>query len=110
VTTVGDYLAAAAQVILPHVIGSLEVYEQQTSLPLVIQNSNTIVLWGCDPIKNLQIEFLVPDHDAFGYWQQIKEAVAQNKMRVISVDPVRSKSQTILAASNWRCGHKPMSR
>ncbi len=38
VTTVGDYSAAAAQVILPHVIGSLEVYEQQTSLPLVIQN------------------------------------------------------------------------
>ncbi|MEF3579852.1 trimethylamine-N-oxide reductase TorA [Citrobacter freundii] len=96
VTTVGDYSAAAAQVILPHVIGSLEVYEQQTSLPLVIQNSNTIVLWGCDPIMNLQIEFLVPDHDAFGYWQQIKEAVAQNKMRVISVDPVRSKSQNYL--------------
>lgn len=96
VTTVGDYSAAAAQVILPHVIGSLEVYEQQTSLPLVIQNSNTIVLWGCDPIKNLQIEFLVPDHDAFGYWQQIKEAVAQNMMRVISVDPVRSKSQNYL--------------
>ncbi|MEG9609048.1 trimethylamine-N-oxide reductase TorA [Citrobacter portucalensis] len=96
VTTVGDYSAAAAQVILPHVIGSLEVYEQQTSLPLVIQNSNTIVLWGCDPIKNLQIEFLVPDHDAFGYWQQIKEAVAQGKMRVISVDPVRSKSQNYL--------------
>ncbi|QLO83933.1 MULTISPECIES: trimethylamine-N-oxide reductase TorA [unclassified Citrobacter] len=96
VTTVGDYSAAAAQVILPHVIGSLEVYEQQTSLPLVIENTQTIVLWGCDPIKNLQIEFLVPDHDAFGYWQQIKEAVAQGKMRVISVDPVRSKSQNYL--------------
>ena len=98
VTTVGDYSAAAAQVILPHVIGSLEVYEQQTSLPLVIENTHTIVLWGCDPIKNLQIEFLVPDHEAFGYWQQIKEAVAQGKMRVISVDPVRSKSQNYLGA------------
>lgn len=96
VTTVGDYSAAAAQVILPHVIGSLEVYEQQTSLPLVIEHSQTIVLWGCDPIKNLQIEFLVPDHDAFGYWAQIKEAVAQGKIRVISVDPVRSKTQNYL--------------
>lgn len=46
VTTVGDYSAAAAQVILPHVIGSLEVYEQQTSLPLVIENTQTIVLVG----------------------------------------------------------------
>lgn len=96
VTTVGDYSAAAAQVILPHVIGSLEVYEQQTSLPLVIEHSQTIVLWGCDPIKNLQIEFLVPDHDAFGYWAQIKEAVKQGKIRVISVDPVRSKTQIYL--------------
>lgn len=96
VTTVGDYSAAAAQVILPRVIGALEVYEQQTSLPLVIEHTDTIVLWGCDPIKNLQIEFLVPDHDAFGYWQQIKEAIAQGKMRVISVDPVRSKSQNFL--------------
>lgn len=96
VTTVGDYSAAAAQVILPHVIGSLEVYEQQTSLPLVIEHSQTIVLWGCDPIKNLQIEFLVPDHDAFGYWAQIKEVVAQGKIRVISVDPVRSKTQNYL--------------
>ncbi|WP_159566282.1 trimethylamine-N-oxide reductase TorA [Budvicia diplopodorum] len=97
VTTVGDYSAAAAQVILPHVIGSLEVYEQQTSLPLVIENTNTIVLWGCDPIKNLQIEYLVPDHDAFGYWAEIKLRVAQGKMRVISVDPVINKSQNYLA-------------
>lgn len=97
VTTVGDYSAAAAQVILPHVIGSLEVYEQQTSLPLVIENTNTIVLWGCDPIKNLQIEYLVPDHQAFDYWAQIKQRVAEGKMRVISVDPVINKSQNYLA-------------
>ncbi|MCD1125225.1 trimethylamine-N-oxide reductase TorA [Jinshanibacter sp. LJY008] len=96
VTTVGDYSAAAAQIVLPHVIGSLEVYEQQTSLPLVIENTNTIILWGCDPIKNLQIEYLVPDHEPFGYWQQIKDNVSQGKMRVISIDPVRSKTQNYL--------------
>ncbi|MDI4751544.1 glycosyltransferase, partial [Salmonella enterica subsp. enterica serovar Anatum] len=38
----------AAQVILPRVVGSMEVYEQQTSWPLVLQNSKTIVLWGSD--------------------------------------------------------------
>ncbi|MBW7984711.1 trimethylamine-N-oxide reductase TorA [Enterobacillus tribolii] len=96
VTTVGDYSAAAAQVVLPHVIGSLEVYEQQTSLPLVIEHTDTIVLWGCDPIKNLQIEFLIPDHVPFGYWQQIKEKAAAGKIRIISVDPVRSKTQNYL--------------
>lgn len=96
VKTLGDYSTAAAQVILPHVIGSVEVNEQQTSYPLVIENTNTIILWGCDPIKNLQIEYLVPDHQAYGYWQQIKERVAQGKIKVISVDPVRSKTQNYL--------------
>ena len=27
----GDYSTGAAQVIMPHVVGSVEVYEQQTS-------------------------------------------------------------------------------
>ncbi len=37
--------------ILPRVVGSMEVYEQQTSWPLVLQNSKTIVLWGSDMVK-----------------------------------------------------------
>ena len=47
----GDYSTGAAQVILPRVVGSMEVYEQQTSRPLVLENSKTIVLWGSDLIK-----------------------------------------------------------
>lgn len=47
----GDYSTGAAQVILPRVVGSMEVYEQQTSPPLVLENSKTIVLWGSDLIK-----------------------------------------------------------
>ena len=38
----GDYSTGAAQVILPRVVSSMEVYEQQTSWPLVLQNSKTI--------------------------------------------------------------------
>ncbi len=51
VSTGGDYSTGAAQVILPRVVGSMEVYEQQTSWPLVLQNSKTIVLWGSDMVK-----------------------------------------------------------
>ncbi len=35
----GDYSTGAAQVIMPHVVGSVEVYEQQTSWPLILENS-----------------------------------------------------------------------
>jgi|GEM_PF-4245070 len=35
----GDYSTGAAQVIMPHVLGTIEVYEQQTSWPLVLENS-----------------------------------------------------------------------
>ncbi len=37
--TVGDYSTGASQVIMPHVLGTLEVYEQQTSWPVVLEHS-----------------------------------------------------------------------
>ena len=36
VNTSGDYSTGAAQVIMPHVVGTLEVYEQQTVWPVVV--------------------------------------------------------------------------
>ncbi len=42
----GDYSTGAAQVIMPHVMGSIEVYEQQTTYPMVLENSDVVVLWG----------------------------------------------------------------
>lgn len=74
----------------------MEVYEQQTSWPLVLEHSKTIVIWGSDPIKNLQVGWLVPDHSVYDYWAQLKEKVAKGEIRVISVDPVKSKTQKYL--------------
>ena len=42
----GDYSTGAAQVILPYVLGTLEVYEQQTSWPLVLEHSEVVVIGG----------------------------------------------------------------
>ncbi|EDM2314654.1 trimethylamine-N-oxide reductase TorA, partial [Salmonella enterica subsp. enterica serovar Typhimurium] len=69
VSTGGDYSTGAAQVILPRVVGSMEVYEQQTSWPLVLQNSKTIVLWGSDMVKNQQANWWCPDHDVYQYYE-----------------------------------------
>ncbi len=43
----GDYsTGGASQIIMPHVMGSIEVYEQQTTHPVVMENSDVVVLWG----------------------------------------------------------------
>jgi len=92
----GDYSTGAAQVILPRVVGSMEVYEQQTSWPLVLENSKTIVLWGSDMVKNQQANWWCPDHDVYDYYAQLKEKVAQGEIRVVSVDPVVSSTHEFL--------------
>ncbi|KNU09016.1 trimethylamine N-oxide reductase I catalytic subunit, partial [Salmonella enterica subsp. enterica serovar 4,5,12:i:-] len=96
VSTGGDYSTGAAQVILPRVVGSMEVYEQQTSWPLVLQNSKTIVLWGSDMVKNQQANWWCPDHDVYQYYEQLKEKVASGAISVISIDPVVTSTHDYL--------------
>ncbi|VFS13680.1 trimethylamine-N-oxide reductase precursor [Escherichia coli] len=96
VGTGGDYSTGAAQVILPRVVGSMEVYEQQTSWPLVLQNSKTIVLWGSDLLKNQQANWWCPDHDVYEYYEQLKAKVAAGEIEVISIDPVVTSTHEYL--------------
>ena len=96
VGTGGDYSTGAAQVILPRVVGSMEVYEQQTSWPLVLQNSKTIVLWGSDLLKNQQANWWCPDHDVYEYYAQLKAKVAAGEIEVISIDPVVTSTHEYL--------------
>ena len=48
----GDYSTGAAQIIMPHVVGSLEVYEQQTVWPVVVDKTELMVFWGCRPDRH----------------------------------------------------------
>ncbi|WP_159566682.1 trimethylamine-N-oxide reductase TorA [Budvicia diplopodorum] len=95
-STGGDYSTGAAQVILPRVVGAMEVYEQQTSWPLVLKNSKTIVIWGSDPYKNLQVAWWCPDHDEYAYYAQLKEKVASGEIKVVSIDPTVSSTHDYL--------------
>ena len=49
VNSSGDYSTGAAQIIMPHVVGTLEVYEQQTVWPVVVENTELMVFWGANP-------------------------------------------------------------
>jgi trimethylamine-N-oxide reductase (cytochrome c) len=95
----GDYSTGAAQVILPRVVGSMEVYEQQTSWPLVLENSKTIVLWGSDLIKNQQANWWCPDHDVYEYYEQLKDKVARARFRSSALTRSSPQRMTIWAAT-----------
>jgi trimethylamine-N-oxide reductase (cytochrome c) len=90
----GDFSTGAAQVILPHVVGSVEVYEQQTTWPNVIDNSELVILWGCNPMVTLKNSWNLPDHVG----QQGFNALKKKGTRMISIDPVHTDSAQELGA------------
>ncbi len=95
-TKVGDYSTGAGQTVLPYVLGSTEVYAQATSWPEILSNSKTIVLWANDPFKNTQVGWQAETHGSYEYYEQLKEKVAKGEIKVISIDPVKSKTQNYL--------------
>lgn len=92
VNGLGDYSTGAAQVILPHVIGSLEVYEQCTSWDVVKENTKTLVFWGCNPVNTNQIGWLLPDHGGYEGLEKVKKA----GIRVICIDPIKTETCQLL--------------
>ncbi|NRA83678.1 MAG: trimethylamine-N-oxide reductase TorA [Gammaproteobacteria bacterium] len=96
VKKIGDYSTGAGQTILPYILGSTEVYAQGTSWPLILEQSKTIILWANDPYKNLQVGWNAETHEAYEYLAQLKQLVKAGKIRVISIDPVATKTQNYL--------------
>ncbi|UJF17770.1 trimethylamine-N-oxide reductase 2 [Vibrio sp. SS-MA-C1-2] len=84
----GDYSTGAAQVIMPHVMGSIEVYEQQTTYPVILENSDVVVLWGMNPMNTLKIAWSSTDCQGIEFFNQLK----QTKKTIIAIDPIRSET------------------
>lgn len=94
VGTKGDYSTGAAQVIMPHVLGTIEVYEQQTSWEVILQHSEIVVLWSANPMTTLRNAWTSTDQQGTDYFKKLKES----GKRVICIDPVRSESCEYLGA------------
>ncbi len=94
VDRIGDYSTAAAQVIMPHVVGSLQVYEQQTAWPVVVDNTDLVVLWSADPMVTNQIGWVTPDHYGMEGFRQLKEKGTE----IVSVNPIVTDSARYLDA------------
>ena len=46
---------------MPHVLGTIEVYEQQTSCGTVLENSDIIVFWSANPLTTMRIAWMSTD-------------------------------------------------
>lgn len=94
----GDYSAAASQVIMPYVVGTIEVYEQQTSWEVVLDNTEVVVWWGANPVSTLKIAWAASDCSGPEYLKKLKES---KKQKIICIDPVYSETCQYLKPSDW---------
>ncbi|NMJ16722.1 molybdopterin-dependent oxidoreductase, partial [Salmonella enterica subsp. enterica serovar Anatum] len=83
-----DYSTGAAQAIMPYVVGGNEVYQQQTSWPVVLEHSEVVVLWSANPLNTLKIAWNASDEQGLDYFA----ALRQSGKRLICIDPMRSES------------------
>lgn len=92
--TSGDYSAGAGQIIMPLVLGDLEVYSAQTSWEQVAKHTEVLVFIGSDPNKNNRIEYTVADHEMFPNWEAIRKA----GVKCISINPQRTTTDEVMDA------------
>lgn len=94
----GDYSTGASQVIMPYVVGSIEVYEQQTSWDNILANSKNVVIWGADPLATLRIAWTTDDQRAMSYFEELQKKAQAKEIKVICIDPIRTQTAKFLSA------------
>ena len=92
--TVGDFSGGAAQVVMPHVVGDMEVYSRQTSWLEVLKNTEQFLLVGVDQHKNGRADGGTADHWMFPRWEVIRDA----GVKFISINPQRTTTDDWLNA------------
>jgi trimethylamine-N-oxide reductase (cytochrome c) len=93
----GDYSTGASQVIMPHVMGTIEVYEQQTSWEVVLESSDVVVIWGANPMATLKIAWSSSDSEGLEYFKKLRDS----GKKIICIDPVYSETCQFLNPTKW---------
>ena len=98
----GDYSTGAAQAIMPYVVGGNEVYQQQTSWPMVLEHTDVVVLWSANPLNTLKISWNASDEQGLPYFEKLR----QSGKRLICIDPMRSETVAFFGESmEWIAPH-----
>lgn len=59
---------------MPYVVGGNEVYQQQTSWPLVLEHTDVVVLWSANPLNTLKIAWNATDEQGIPYFDALRKA------------------------------------
>ncbi len=96
IRSVNTYSTAAADVILPHVIGSLrQVTREATSWPVIAKHSGLVVTFGGWPLKNAQVNAGgVAAHSTRAWMERCAEA----GVRFVNISPLCGDADPCLGA------------
>ncbi|KAA0574376.1 trimethylamine-N-oxide reductase TorA [Azospirillum sp. B21] len=94
VVSSSNYSKAGIEAIMPYVVGSIDAEGPQTSHQTILDNTDLIVFWACDPLKNNQISAAIPDHGEYGWFEAMKKA----GKKAVFIDPVRTEGCKMLGA------------
>lgn len=84
----GDYSTGAAQVIMPYIVGTSAVYQQQTTYPMILKHSDVVVLWGMNPLNTLKVAWSTADGENLEFYQHLKKSTKT----IIVIDPIRTET------------------
>jgi trimethylamine-N-oxide reductase (cytochrome c) len=92
VNSSSNYSKAAIEAIMPYVLGQIDAEGPQTSHQTVLENTDLIVFWASDPLKDNHISTNVPDHGEYGFFDAMKKAGKKS----IFIDPLKTEGCKIL--------------
>jgi trimethylamine-N-oxide reductase (cytochrome c) len=92
VNSSSNYSKAALEGIMPYVLGQIDAEGPQSSHQTIIENTDLIVFWAVDPLKDNHISTNVPDHGEYGWFEAMKKA----GKTAIFIDPVKTEGCKIL--------------
>ncbi len=90
----GDYSTGASQIMMGYVMGNMEVYSPQTAWPVVKEHSDTVLLWGADPLTTLKMGWAIPDHGG----EEGLASIRNSGKKIIVIDPMKTDTAEYLGA------------
>ncbi|NCD11927.1 MAG: trimethylamine-N-oxide reductase TorA [Epsilonproteobacteria bacterium] len=94
------YSTHAIRQITPYVGGTDESSAQPTVYPVLIEHSECIVFWGCDPVNTNQIAWGVPTHGVYKYLKELKEEGKKRGVKFYVIDPVYNNTGMYFGAEH----------
>ena len=94
--SVDTYSVAAAQVILPHIIGTVSgLSSGHTTWPVIAEHSNLVVMFGGIPLKNAQVNMGgIGRHTARDWLKRCRE----NGVDFVNIGPNRQDADDVIEA------------